>query len=271
MTSSAPLQRHFRRLLRAYPSGYRRRHGDEILTTLMDTAGPGRQRPTAHEVRDLLTSGLRQRFRLPVGRLMLLGALLTAATAGALGVAAGSAAGWATARSQPTDSEFRELLTQTTGTAYRGARQTDDGMLGLQRRTFAADSLWLAHWTPEAATTRLTAAGWHVDPLETSESLGASYQSIGRPETVRPLRTPPPSSTRTRPLPSPATAPTSRSSPNRPNHPRPWPWPSSAACWVCWPVGWSPPGRVTASEPCHPPAASRSWLWPPPPSPSSPR
>ena len=34
-------ERRYRRLLLAYPGGYRRRHGDEIITTLLELAEAG--------------------------------------------------------------------------------------------------------------------------------------------------------------------------------------------------------------------------------------
>ena len=68
-------ERHFQRLLRAYPRSYRDRRGAEILTTLLEMAEDGR-RPGLH----LVLSGLRQRFKLPAGRpLAWVAALLAAA------------------------------------------------------------------------------------------------------------------------------------------------------------------------------------------------
>ncbi|MEV0272467.1 hypothetical protein AB0H43_27130 [Hamadaea sp. NPDC050747] len=57
----------YRRLLLCYPRSFRREHGPEIVTTLMDAAGPGRTKPTRSEAFDLILSGLRWRFRLPAG------------------------------------------------------------------------------------------------------------------------------------------------------------------------------------------------------------
>ena len=62
------LVRHYRRLLLAYPGNYRRRHGTEMITTLLEMAEPGRSRPSAGEAWHLLSSGVRQRFRLPAAR-----------------------------------------------------------------------------------------------------------------------------------------------------------------------------------------------------------
>lgn len=59
-----PLERCYRRLLRCYPRSYRDTRGDELLTTLLDLAPPGRTRPTAGDVADLVEGGLRTRLGL---------------------------------------------------------------------------------------------------------------------------------------------------------------------------------------------------------------
>jgi hypothetical protein len=55
------LERRYRAFLRAYPAEYRRRRGEEMVATLMDTARPGRRWPEVAEVADLVLSGLRER------------------------------------------------------------------------------------------------------------------------------------------------------------------------------------------------------------------
>ncbi|MFI0417544.1 hypothetical protein [Spongiactinospora sp. 9N601] len=59
MTSA--LEQRYRRLLRAYPKVYREQHGDELIGTLLDVAGPDRHRPTLREAASLLTGGLTAR------------------------------------------------------------------------------------------------------------------------------------------------------------------------------------------------------------------
>ena len=59
------LHRRYRRLLWAYPSWYRRRRGQEILTTLLDAARPGQHRPTLPEAFDVVGRGLWYRVRPP--------------------------------------------------------------------------------------------------------------------------------------------------------------------------------------------------------------
>ncbi|GAA1640563.1 hypothetical protein [Actinoplanes couchii] len=56
------LERSYRRWLWAYPAFYRRERGLEILTTLLDSAGPGQTRPSRGEVAYLLLMGLKYRF-----------------------------------------------------------------------------------------------------------------------------------------------------------------------------------------------------------------
>src|SRR3954447_10721346 len=61
-TSSAPWR--YRALLRVYPLSYRRRWGDEIIATLIETPGPRRSGPRAGDVADVIASGARQRLAL---------------------------------------------------------------------------------------------------------------------------------------------------------------------------------------------------------------
>src|SRR5690349_7655803 len=85
------LERAYRLLLRAYPGSYRRRHEREIVTTLLEMAAPGQRRPGAAEVRHLIASGIRQRFRLPAKRpLVWVAAVFALLIGGGLGAAAGS-------------------------------------------------------------------------------------------------------------------------------------------------------------------------------------
>jgi hypothetical protein len=167
---SAVLRRRYRRLLLAYPRAYRRRHGPEILTTLMEAAGPGRERPTAAEARDVVAGGLRQRFRLPVGRLMMLAALLTALTLGGLGAAVGSAIGWSTAQRPPTDAAVGELTDLAMGGPNRHDTQHQPEALGLRSQTTATVAGFTTAWSPTQARSRLEAAGWRVDPVETVQT-----------------------------------------------------------------------------------------------------
>lgn len=66
MTES--LERHYRRLLSAYPGSYRRERGDEILATLLDMAAPDRRWPAPREVAGLLVGATRTRARINLSR-----------------------------------------------------------------------------------------------------------------------------------------------------------------------------------------------------------
>ncbi|MEV6926269.1 hypothetical protein AB0M46_17480 [Dactylosporangium sp. NPDC051485] len=161
----SPLHRRYGRLMLAYPRAYRRTHGAEILTTLMDAAGPDRSRPTATEARDLLLGGLRQRFRLPVGRLIVVAAVLAALTVGALGAGAGSALGWTAAQRPPTDAAIAEIAGLALGEPVRPdvSRQPEEHGLTYQILIGTARQ-GAGSWSAEQATDRLRAAGWTVRP-----------------------------------------------------------------------------------------------------------
>jgi hypothetical protein len=55
------LERRARRLLRAYPPGYRAHRGEEILGTLLEATPPGRGWPQPRDAASVLTGGLRAR------------------------------------------------------------------------------------------------------------------------------------------------------------------------------------------------------------------
>jgi hypothetical protein len=58
---ASPVRPWVRLILRVYPPGYRRRWGDEIVTTLLESAGP-RRRVRPGDVADVAVAGLRQRL-----------------------------------------------------------------------------------------------------------------------------------------------------------------------------------------------------------------
>jgi hypothetical protein len=63
----ARLARRYEWLLYAYPVGYRQRHGDEILGTLLDAADAGQRAPKVAEAVDLLFGGICRRLGLSAG------------------------------------------------------------------------------------------------------------------------------------------------------------------------------------------------------------
>ena len=58
---TATLERRYRRLLLAYPDAYRRRRGDELLSTLLELSRPGQRWPAPRQARALLLAGVRVR------------------------------------------------------------------------------------------------------------------------------------------------------------------------------------------------------------------
>jgi hypothetical protein len=57
------LERRYRRLLRAYPAGYRQARSAEIVGTYLDLAGPDRRWPSILDAADVLAGGGRERLR----------------------------------------------------------------------------------------------------------------------------------------------------------------------------------------------------------------
>jgi hypothetical protein len=60
---SGGLRRRYERLLVTYPSAYRRAHGDEMISTLLEAARPDQRFPAPREAASLLLGGLRARAR----------------------------------------------------------------------------------------------------------------------------------------------------------------------------------------------------------------
>jgi len=157
------LERRYRRLLLAYPGSYRRRHGDEITTTLLELAEAGGGRPPRRQAWQLLAGGLRQRFRLPARRpLAWLGAVLAAVTLAAFGAAAGSWLASATQAGLPGDDSNLALVTLVAGRdGERAVTRSPSPWAG--RDAFATARAG-ADWTAEPARQRLQALGWHTEP-----------------------------------------------------------------------------------------------------------
>lgn len=90
MSDSVDLERRYRRLLKLYPSFFRREHGEELLCVLLDCAAEDQRRPALRESVDLIRSGLWMRVRpgtprsattvFAAVRLMYVGALLELCT-----------------------------------------------------------------------------------------------------------------------------------------------------------------------------------------------
>jgi hypothetical protein len=180
------LERRYRRLLLAYPRAYRRRHGTEIVTTLLEMAEAGQNRPGRSEAWHLLAGGARQRLRLPTGRpLTVVAAVLVALTVGAFGAAAGSWLGARTFAAMPADAELAALARQATA----------GGEPIVQRVTSPwwpqvswADTEVSGYWDADGARRRLAADGWSVSATETTPYAQAVWDQTTGTRIDQPIR-----------------------------------------------------------------------------------
>ena len=181
------LEHWYRWLLRAYPVGYRRVHGDEILATLMDCAEAGRRRPARADVVDVVRGAVRQWFRLPVGLPALVAAVLSALVLGAMGAAAGSWLAWETAAELPSDNVALRTTETSAGEPLRAPEiHRHDGWRADWRVVQVADPdpRGLSNWTLEAAQARLSADGWTIGrgeerPVEhIGDDAGAAAETV---------------------------------------------------------------------------------------------
>jgi hypothetical protein len=108
-SAQAKLARRYRLLLLTYPRAYRRRRGPEMVTTLLDAAPVDRSWPTRAEVADLLTGGLRFRFRVWGAAAIVAAVCAATFTAVALG-ALGGYLGWQTAQPLPSNAEALRMV-----------------------------------------------------------------------------------------------------------------------------------------------------------------
>ncbi|MEU8264956.1 hypothetical protein AB0C02_30620 [Micromonospora sp. NPDC048999] len=162
------LERWYRRLLWAYPIGYRRAHGQEILAMLMDSAEPGRRVPARADVMDLVRGAVRQWFRLPVGLSPVVAAVLTAVVLGAVGAAAGSWSAWQTAAHLPSDTAALQTAETVAGAPLAAPEiARTDHMRAAWREVYVFNphEQRFPNWTIEAAQARLQADGWALGPV----------------------------------------------------------------------------------------------------------
>jgi hypothetical protein len=174
--------RHYRRLLWAYPRAYRAGHGDEIVTTLLDMTAAGRGRPGPAQLLHLVLCGLRQRFRLPAGRpLAWVAALLAAVALGAFGSAAGTWLGWQAAADLPSDHELRALNAAITGMPVDAAVYREASAMKGPDVFLRADGV--ATFSADRVRTALSAAGWHLTSF--TESPGVILVGVPAPERLK--------------------------------------------------------------------------------------
>jgi hypothetical protein len=157
------LVRRYRRLLLAYSGRYRRRHGTEMITTLLEMADPGRSRPSAGEAWHLVASGVRQRFHLPSGRpFAWVTAALVTVVLGVFGAAAGSWLGQRTFADLPSRAGALQLLNAAVANPRADAAFTSRHQLPGRADSLSVSLSPRAAWTVEEARDGLTAAGWTV-------------------------------------------------------------------------------------------------------------
>ncbi|MEV4638203.1 hypothetical protein AB0J80_12710 [Actinoplanes sp. NPDC049548] len=154
--------RRYRRLMWAYPGPYRRRHGVEIVTTLLEMAESGDGRPARAQMLHLVLCGIRQRFRLPARRpFAVLAAVLTAIAVGALGTAGGTWLGWRTATPLPSDGDLRALAAAAAGTdpSRVAAYPSQTAMKG---PSTALRTTVATPYSAERLRAALTSDGWRI-------------------------------------------------------------------------------------------------------------
>ena len=181
MTADRQFARHARLLLLAYPGHYRRRHGTEIVTTMLEMRSPGQRRPGAGEAVHLFLSGLRQRFRLPAGRpLAVVAAVLVAVTAGAFGAAAGSWAAAGTFADLPGDAAASGIVQRVAGVG--GEIRSDRHASAWWHETVFAGSRFPGGWDADQGRQRLAADGWAVSALTSRDGSGTTWdEATGAP------------------------------------------------------------------------------------------
>ncbi|RZU52233.1 hypothetical protein EV385_4080 [Krasilnikovia cinnamomea] len=185
--AQARAERRFRRLLWAYPGPYRRRHGVEIFTTLMDMAESGYE-PTLAQRLHLVACGIRQRFRLPVRRpFAVLAAVLAAIALGAVGSAGGTWLGWRTATSVPSGDQIRTLTVDMLG-ATPAQADVFPWETAMNGPVVASRALTPAPYPGDRVRAALTSAGWRIVQFtETREVTSAEAELLG-PAVVVPQR-----------------------------------------------------------------------------------
>lgn len=187
MTADEPgLERRYRRLLYSYPPGPRR---EELLDTLIEGAhAGGRRRPSARQVANLLSCGLRARLGHPRSRGIVVLATLIALVAGVFGAAAVAPLGWRLTPALPSGAEsdalkrevFPGLVAWGGGDAARWV-PTGDG----ESEQYGFADYWVWHTAETrdvvAYTTRvrdrLAADGWTI--RRDVELTGPEPDSVG--------------------------------------------------------------------------------------------
>jgi hypothetical protein len=199
VSAGVGLERHYRRLLLAYPLDYRERRAEEMLATLLDDAAAGQRRPTWDEAADLIVGGIRQRLQLPRLPMVWVAALLSALILGAFTAGIAGALGWTTAGALPDNQAAAGLVTSafapqpgTVTTRYdklfgydAAPGSTDRGMLLMGDDTYTAGYVQIIAYPDErhglqSAAVALRRAGWHVDPPQPGSGAATLTASTAR-------------------------------------------------------------------------------------------
>jgi hypothetical protein len=145
----------------AYPARIRRKHGAELIDTLVEMAGHG-GRPTRADRSLLMLDGLRERFRLPVRRpLALVAAVLALLVGGALGAAAGSWLGTFGYHTLPDGEALAKRVLSSTASG-----STSDFYLEAGGVVTAGTDIRAA---AESARRKLATEGWRAGPIEAGD------------------------------------------------------------------------------------------------------
>ncbi|GAB1642180.1 hypothetical protein [Krasilnikovia sp. MM14-A1259] len=167
-------ERRYRRLLWAYPGPYRRQHGAEIITTLLDMAEGGYGGPTVAETLHLVACGIRQRFRLPLRRpFAVLAAVLAAIALGGLAAPGGTWLGWQTGARFPSNDQVGAVTAAMLGSDPKQVpvqfeRTEMDGPA-----TVARVLTVMSPYSPDRVRAAIAADGWQLT------SFTAAPQRIG--------------------------------------------------------------------------------------------
>jgi hypothetical protein len=159
--TESPAARGNRAVLAAYPARIRRKHGPELIDTMLEMAGPGGE-PTRAAKAVLMLDGLRARFRPPVRRpIALVAAILALLIGGALGAAAGSWLGSFGYATMPDGAALAERVLPAPATGSTGD-------LYVQGHSGFGDAVD-ARAAAESVRQRLAAQGWRTGPLQTGD------------------------------------------------------------------------------------------------------
>ena len=150
-------------LLAAYPARLRRKHGAELIETMLEMSGPG-ARPSRAERGRLVLDGLRERFRPPTRRpLALVAAVLALLIGGALGAAAGSWLGTLGYAALPGAEALAQRVLPQPDSPIAG--NSDNYLFAEGRIPEGMDVRQAAELTRQ----RLAAEGWTTGPIRSGD------------------------------------------------------------------------------------------------------